>query len=84
MRVTNETVYVCDKCGATFFHESLCKRHEEECDGVARGRRLSDELTNALNRLKLEEHMRIETELGESVCEAVYDDERKCIVLTSL
>lgn len=83
MKTTTETIYTCEKCGATFFFEGACKAHEQECDGVARGRRLAEELGKEIDRLRFEEGMNIETELGHKVCEAVYDDENRRIVLTS-
>ncbi len=84
MQVTKETIYWCEKCGATFLHEWACKHHEEECDGVARGKRLANELTNELNRLRDEERMVIETELGHNALEAVYDEDTQRIVIISM
>ena len=82
MKTTTETIYTCEKCGATFFFEDACKAHEQECDGTARGKRLADELMNELNRIELDERMKIKTQEGKSILEAVYDTDWKCIVLT--
>lgn len=84
MEVSKETIYRCEKCGATFLDEDVCKHHEEECDGVARGKRLANELTDLLNRLRFDEQMVIETELGHDALEAVYDEETKRIVVISM
>ena len=82
MKTTTETIYTCEKCGNMFFFEDACRAHEQECDGVARGRRLANELTSVLKRIKFGENMDVQTQDGKSILKAVYDEEWRCIVLT--
>ncbi|MFR1565527.1 MAG: hypothetical protein ACLSUT_03720 [Christensenellales bacterium] len=83
MKTTTETIYTCEKCGNMFFFEDACRAHEQECDGVARGRRLANELTSVLKRIKFDENMDVQTPEGNSALEAVYDKETRKIVIIS-
>lgn len=79
----NQTLYLCEKCGAVFTLEECCRVHEENCDGEKTGKLAAKELTDLMREIYFERNIAIKTRRGIEVVEAQYDSDNKCIVLVT-
>lgn len=79
----NQTLYLCEKCGAVFTLEECCRVHEENCDGEKTGKLAAKELTDLMREIYFERNIDIRTRRNMRVVEAQYDSDNKCIVLVT-
>lgn len=79
----NQTLYLCEKCGAVFTLEECCRVHEENCDGEKTGKLAAKELNDLMREIYFERNIDIRTRFGKGVLEAQYDSDNKCIVLVT-